>query len=113
MPEHRRKLPHFHPEGTLLFLTWRLRGSLPAKPATVLYASPGHAFVAQHRALDTQASGPRWLRNERIADLVAEAMLIGDHERHFYEPGAWVVMPNHVHLLIRPMVAVPVLMPWL
>jgi REP element-mobilizing transposase RayT len=29
-------------------------------------------------------------------------------ERLFYELHAWVVMPNHVHLLILPKVAIPV-----
>jgi len=27
---YRRNLPHGHPEGASLFLTWRLHGSLPA-----------------------------------------------------------------------------------
>ena len=48
-----------------------------------------------------------------VANLVAEAILIGESERCFYELCAWVVMPNHVHLLILPQVSVPVLMRWL
>jgi len=90
MPDYRRKLPHFHPTGKCLFVTWRLWGSMPGKQ-----------------------SGPLWLNNPRIADLVAHAILIGDRERHFYELRAWAVMPNHVHLLILPLVPVPVLMRWL
>jgi len=38
---------------------------------------------------------------------------MGEVERHFYELCAWVVMPNHVHLLILPQVPAAVLMRWL
>ena len=73
----------------------------------------GHAFVAQDRALERHSSGPLWLKEARIADLVATAIDVGARERNFYELSAWVVMPNHVHLLILPHVPVPVLMRWL
>lgn len=58
-------------------------------------------------------SGPRWLRSPEIANLVARTILAGCGERQFYELYAWVVMPNHVHLLILPKVPVAVLMRWL
>jgi REP element-mobilizing transposase RayT len=45
--------------------------------------------------------------------MVSRAILVGEDERQFYELNAWVVMPNHVHLLIMPGVQVPVLMRWL
>ena len=96
MPEYQRKLPHFHPNDTWLFLTWRLWGSMPAQAGSIIYPTPGHAFVAQDRILDRRSAGPRWLLYPGIADLVAEAILIGESERHFYQIGAWVVMPNHV-----------------
>ena len=48
-----------------------------------------------------------------VANLVAEAIVAGDSQRQFYDLRAWVVMPNHVHLLILPKVKVPVLMRWL
>jgi REP element-mobilizing transposase RayT len=38
---------------------------------------------------------------------------MGASERRFYDLCAWVVMPNHVHLLILPLVPVPSLMRWL
>ncbi|PWT98527.1 MAG: hypothetical protein C5B51_28955 [Terriglobia bacterium] len=114
MPEYRRRLPHYHPDHAYLFLTWRLWGTLPAKvEAARVPATAGHAFVAQDRALDGHCPGPAWLRDPRIANLVAHAIVIGESERHFYELCAWVVMPNHVHLLILPQVSVAVLMRWL
>jgi REP element-mobilizing transposase RayT len=45
--------------------------------------------------------------------VVAQAILYGESERHFYKLIAWVVMPNHVHVLILPLVSVPVLTRWL
>lgn len=69
--------------------------------------------MAQDRALDRHSSGPTWLRHPPIADLVARAIRIADEERQFYELRAWVVMPNHVHLLILPQVPVAVLRRWL
>ena len=85
MPKYRRRLPHFHPNNAYLFLTWRPWGSLPAKVDFTVYPTPGHAFMAHDRALDGRASGPLWLRDSQIADLVAQAILIGDGERHFYQ----------------------------
>ena len=113
MSEYRRRLPHFQPNDAYLFLTWRLWVSLPGKVDLSVYSTPGHAFIAHDRALDRRASGPLWLMDSRIADLVAQAILIGEGERHFYQLCAWVVMPNHVHLLILAGVQVRVLMRWL
>src|SRR5690349_3239084 len=112
MPEYRRRLPHFDPENAYLFLTWRLWGTLPSGKDGVAYSSKGGAFVAQDRVLDRSCYGPRWLKDTRLADLVAEAILMGAMERRFYELQAWVVMPNHVHLLILPRVPVSALMRW-
>ena len=115
MQEYRRRLPHIHPQDSYLFLTWRLWGSLPAKvdahPSA--YPTSGHSFVAQDRVLDRDATGPLWLKHSAIANLVAEAILLGETGRHFYELHAWVVMPNHVHILILPRVPVSVIMRWL
>jgi putative transposase len=113
MPDYRRRLPHFHPDDAGLFVTWRLWGSLPAGVDTTACATHGYAFAACDRVLDRPASGPLWLKDPRIADVVSNGILIGDCERSFYRLLAWAVMPNHVHLLILPVVPVPVLMRWL
>ena len=43
--------------------------------------------------------GACWLRDERIAALVQDALLHFDGER--YRLLAWVIMPNHVHVLVE------------
>src|ERR1043165_2560180 len=99
MPEYRRRLPHFQPEATDLFLTWRLWGSLPARKHWVVRPTAGEAFAAEDRVLDRRASGPLWLKEPAVAEAVAGAIVGGERERQFYRLRAWVVMPNHVHLL--------------
>jgi len=113
MTEYRRRLPHFHPDDAYFFLTWRLYGSLPSKPLSSPYPTPGHAFVAADRALHRDRSGPLWLKEPGIARVVVEAIIAGERERGFYELSAWVVMPNHVHLLILPKVAMAEITRWL
>ena len=101
MAEYQRRLPHFQPDGEHQFVTWRLAGSLPAAQPSVLYATPGHAFAAKDRLL-ARGSGPVWLSDTRVAQRVAEAILTGDFDKGLYDLQAWVVMPNHVHLLTLP-----------
>jgi len=113
MLEYRRRLPHFQPDDAYVFLTWKLWGTLPPREQSDSYPTAGHAFVAADRELDMRRCGPLWLRDARIADLVADAISSGESRRRFYDLRAWVVMPNHVHLLILPKEPVPVLMRWL
>ena len=113
MPEYKRRLPHFHPDDTHMFLTWRLFGSQPRGHTPVRAETPGQAFVANDRFLDLNPLGPHWLREGEIARLVAETFLAGETERRFYELGAWVVMPNRVHLLMLPRTSLPIITRWL
>jgi REP element-mobilizing transposase RayT len=112
MAEYRRRLPHFHPDGAHLFVTWRLYGSLPVAPLDVVYASPGHAFAAHDRAL-SQAHRRLWLSDTRVARQIVEAIRTGESRKEFYELQAWVVMPNHVHMLILPHVALSQITHWI
>ena len=97
-----RHLPHWQPEGAALFITWRLHGSLPKIPAPIQYQSAGKTFAAVDRVLDRAATGPRWLVDERVARCVVDALKYGEANLHLYELRAWVLMVNHVHILIYP-----------
>ena len=101
MPFYRRRLPHWDPEDAAIFLTWRLYGTLPAPPPEFLGLPAGKRFVAEDRLLD-QAPGPHHLKDPDIARVVAEAIHYGAHPLRYYDLHAWVVMSNHVHLLIQP-----------
>jgi hypothetical protein len=63
--------------------------------------SSGEAFVCLDRRLDNLRHGPMHLRRPEIAQIVVEGIIKGVELGH-YELGAYVVMANHVHLLIRP-----------
>jgi len=99
---HERHLPHWQPEDAALFITWRLHGSLPRIPAPIEHQSAGKAFAAMDRELDRAATGPRWLLDERVAQCVADALRYGETKLGLYELRAWVLMVNHVHILIYP-----------
>jgi len=108
---YQRHLPHWQPEGAALFITWHLHGSLPRSVQNSLAERParrpvlpssGKAFVAMDRELDRAAAGPRWLEDERIAQSVADALRFGEWQLHLYKLRAWVLMVNHVHILIHP-----------
>jgi putative transposase len=101
---HRRRLPHFHPSGTDLFVSWHLHGSLPHSvypPAKLL---TGQAFAWVDRQLDCACNGPLFLRQPAIAQIVVDSIQRGPSLDH-YQLHAFVVMPNHVHLLLTPRVA--------
>jgi type I restriction enzyme R subunit/putative DNA methylase len=68
-------------------------------------------FAAQDRAL-AQGHGRLWLSDTQIARHVAEAIRAGE-SRKLYELSAWVVMPNHAHLLVLPQVALPRITHWI
>jgi putative transposase len=101
-----------------VFVTWRLAGSLPVPDTPVapgkLEAVPsGRRFVAADRALDRDASGPRWLADARMAGMVTEALLYGEAGRHLYQLYAYAVMPNHVHVVWQPHTDMARIMDWL
>jgi REP element-mobilizing transposase RayT len=56
------------------------------------------------RILDNARTGPLFLRLPQIADLVTQAVLDGDRKFNRYELHAFVVMANHVHMLVTPRV---------
>lgn len=104
---YRRHLPHLFASGRSIFLTWRLHGSLPRHrwfPGGGLRS--GLAFVALDRLLDEARSGPQYLRQAPLAEIVVEAIYYNERALRQYELHSFVVMPNHVHLLITPGIAV-------
>jgi REP-associated tyrosine transposase len=100
----RRRLPHIYPRRRWLFVTWSLHGSLPVSQyPPPHHVSAGQAFVWIDRYLDCTRNGPVFLRQEPVAALVADAIVRGIVLGH-YQLGAFVVMANHVHVLLLPLV---------
>ena len=76
---YRRCLPHWQPSEATFFVTWRLHGSRPRCPG-----------------------GPLWLMESHVASTVSLEILDSKYKDAIDQLFAWVVMPNHVHLLLRP-----------
>jgi REP element-mobilizing transposase RayT len=110
MAYYERRLPHWHPEGKAVFLTWRLSGSLPAgflfRLSREPRASPGHTFRMADAELDKALNGPLWLKDPRVARCVVDAIERGANPLGHYGLLAFVVMANHAHLLLEPRVPV-------
>ena len=118
MTFYRRNLPHWIPEGKAIFITWRLHGTLPASVRKKIHAeprsaqphSPGpqetedsfdKAFLQLDSCLDAAQKGPVWLADREFADY-AEYPILRCAELGRYDLHAYVIMPNHVHVLLTP-----------
>ena len=126
---YERHLPHQVPEGFPIFLTWNLKGALPKRVAAALEQQrrrleqeprrPGetdperqmrHAkllFARRDHYLDTTRDGPMHLRGPQAAQIVVDSFVWGVTAR--YTLYAYVVMANHVHVLLMPRVDLEVI----
>jgi putative transposase len=108
MTFYRRRLPHIDETGKPVFLTWRLHDSLPPNRAFPVAAlNSGQAFAAMDRLLDEARTGSFYLRQPPIAEMIVEAIQYNANILGHFLCHAFVVMPNHVHLLATPAVALP------
>jgi putative DNA methylase len=111
-PWHSRGyLPHFDQPRLLQTLTFRLHDAVPdavvqswrselAQVETLPTAGKANAELRKRLLRYEDAGhGACWLRDERLADLVENALLHFDDQR--YRLIAWCVMPNHVHALVE------------
>ncbi len=123
MPEdfYRRNLPHYQPENATYHVVFRLAGSLPQDAIERLQGeleeSERHAsgmkndkkrFEMFHQIRqeyfekfdclsDGSTTGPHWLREPEITELIVEALHFRD--KKLYDLIAFTVMPNHVHTI--------------
>ena len=120
---YRRNLPHWQPQDSTFFITFRLAHSLPQailhelraeqerelqsicarscgeQQRMELYNSAKKFFGKYDAWLDQcNEESPRWLAQENIAHLVMREIHRLDAMR--YHLFAFCIIPNHVHLLI-------------
>ena len=128
-----RHRPHIHPLGANLFVTYRLAGSIPvatvqqyrARKAWLAdqvrrvrkmpgaddlddlkerFEQCGREWTIKFEAILHKAeTGPTWMKDERVADAVAESLhrLDGDA----YTLDCFSVMSNHVHVVFKPLLS--------
>ena len=118
----RGALPHLKRKGASYFVTFRLAGTLPVEILLRLKREREaiiQTAMTHNRSLTWQEErelfnwysdkvdkyldaghGECWLRQPEIAALVADALRFFSGQR--YTLSAWVIMPNHVHVVVRP-----------
>ena len=121
---YRRNLHHIQPRGVAFVVNFRLAGSLPAEVVERLRAEAleleaklatmkdskeklflrnkgqQKLFGKWDDALHKSQVAPFWLRDERIAKIVADSMLY--HDGNWFDVLAFCIMPNHVDLVLIP-----------
>lgn len=98
-------LPHFDVYEATQFVTFRLADSMPQellkawKHELQLDEITDVEFRKRIEKYLDSGYGSCALRDPKIANVIRETLLKWNGER--YELIAWVIMPNHVHILIR------------
>jgi REP element-mobilizing transposase RayT len=101
-------LPHFDAGEVFQSLTFRLHDSMPQHLVERWKLELAHdpeefndGLQYRIEAYLDRGAGECHLRDPRVANVVQSGLLHFDGER--YRLSAWVVMPNHVHLLAAPL----------
>ena len=116
----RKNLPHWTQDGCTYFVTFRLADSI-AQTRIKEYEELRRKWEEHHQPPYTdkererfnelfservdewldQGAGSCCLRDPAVSQIVADTLGHFDGER--YDLDEWVVMPNHVHVLVRPL----------
>ncbi len=114
-----RNLPHWRQDGATYFLTFRLADAVPAdlrrqwseelETWRKFHPEPWDAKTKheyQHRFREERerwldsGHGQCLLRQSKAREIVEKALRHFDGKRYILD--AWVIMPNHVHVIVRP-----------
>jgi len=102
-------LPHFESGEVIQHVTYHLADSLPAE-VLARFEDELRAMSPERRDTERRRRIEAWLdaghgccilREPVVAEMVQSSFLHFDGER--YRLFAWVVMPNHVHVLFQPL----------
>jgi putative transposase len=96
-------LPHYDKPGTMQMLTFRLADAMPADRRheweLFLKIEDGRVQRTKLEAYLDLGYGECLLRKSSLASALENVLLKFDGER--YRIAAWVIMPNHVHVLVE------------
>ena len=119
-----RNLPHLFDVDKPLFITFRLNMTLPEQ-MMIEYNRRRELWYAQFQAMDENQKGkalqsrdgkfftwfdellasnndvPKFLAREDVTNIIIESLRYHDGKR--YQLWAYCIMPNHVHVLIKPL----------
>ena len=95
-------LPHFDAPDVTQFVTFQLHDSFPvtrrAEFESILKEPDDSLKRWKLEAWLDRGHGRCWLRQPDLAELVEKALLEADGRD--YRMQAWIIMPNHVHLIV-------------
>lgn len=113
-------LPHMHQDETIQYVTFRLGDSLPRSECAEIYQRLDSFKNLHPKPWDTQTKylywkqvgpiqqrlldngyGACWLKYQECRNILIGAISYKDNID--YEVYCYVIMPNHVHMLIRPL----------
>jgi REP element-mobilizing transposase RayT len=118
---HKKKLPHWFQEDVWYFVTFRLADSIPEEKKEEIrkerenwekqnknkkeftkqdWITYNKLFHENTEKLLNSGFGKCLMNKKENADIVANALLHFNNERYILDE--WVVMPNHVHVLVKP-----------
>jgi type I restriction enzyme R subunit/putative DNA methylase len=100
-------VPHFDAPGTVQHITFHLADSLPVEAVDRMQLqlenlSESEQKIEQRKRINDlldMGHGSCLLRISECARIVEESLFFGDEKRYLLL--AWVIMPNHVHVLIE------------
>ncbi|MEK0182777.1 transposase, partial [Microcoleus anatoxicus] len=115
-----RNLPHWQQDGVTYFVTFRLADSVPQEKLRQ-WQDEREKWLKENKQPFSKAQkaeyyqlfsekinnwldagmGSCYLKEPHIAKIVADALHYFNGDRYIL--GEWVVMPNHVHLLVTPL----------
>jgi len=98
-----KRLPHLDADETVQFVTFRLADSIPLEMFD-RWRTEASSEAAFRKRVEKYLDGGRGeciLQIREVATVVRDSLLFFDGKR--YRLIAWVIMPNHVHLLLDPM----------
>jgi REP element-mobilizing transposase RayT len=91
-------------------VTWRLYGSLPQEVVERLRSrwksSSEKYFIGVDRVLDRAKTGACWLNDSRIANCILASIQRGEKDLGQFSLRSFVIMSNHVHLLLDPHISI-------
>ena len=118
---YKRNLPHYQPGNADYFVTFRLANSLPkkvidnlkneysilinetekinnlSKRKRAILRNGKQYFRKFDNLLDGSQTGPLWLKEEPIANIIYESIIYRDKKK--YDLHCFTIMPNHVHVV--------------
>jgi REP element-mobilizing transposase RayT len=99
----RGRIPHLDAAGFTQFVTFRLFDSMPPKVLEKwrIEMPDDIAFRKTIEGYLDSGYGECWLRDDRVASVIEETLLF--HHRKKYTLEAWVLMPNHGHVVLTPL----------